>query len=167
MKEVMKTNRNKILVLLGIVTVAAVFGGLALTTYAAENGDENDYGFPAWMRRQMIQEPCAPGWGREGSMWQGRHRFFEVSEEFEQNAIGIAEGDEDVQGLLADGYSIAGVRPILRARVEGNGDVETTADEAVVMLEKDTTDKAVVHVDLTGARVTKIVILTRTVIDKS
>ena len=165
MKEVMNTNKNKILVLLAIMTVAAVFGGLALTTYAAENGDGN--GFPTWLQGQMMHRPGAPGMAPEGRMWQGRHRFFEVSEEFKQNAIDIAEADTDVQDLLVDGYSVARVRPMLRARVEGNGDVETTADKAVVVLEKDTADRAFVHVDLTEARVTKIVILTQTVIDKS
>ena len=159
-------NRSKILVLLAIVTVAAVFGGMALTTYAADNGEENNYGFPGRMKGQMMQGTCAPGWSREESPRQWRHRFVEVSEEFEQNVIDIAEGDTDVQNLLAEGYNITRVHPIMKTRVEGNGDVETTATEAVVMMEKDTSSKACVLVDLAEAKVTKIVILTRTIIEK-
>lgn len=163
----MNVNRSKILGLLAIVAVAAVFGGMALTTYAVDNGEESNYGFPGWMNGQMMHGTCKRAWSREGQMWQGRHRFIEVSEEFEQNVIGIAEGDTDVQDLLAEGYNVTRVRPILKARVEGNGDVETAATEAVVMLEKDSTSKVCIRVDLVEAKVTKIVILTRTAIDKS
>lgn len=90
----------------------------------------------------------------------------EVSEEFEANVIDIAKSDEDVQDLLDDGYNITGVRPIIKSVVEGDGSVVTKATSAIVMLEKDTTSRASVWVDLEEAKVTEIVILTRTVIEK-
>jgi len=80
--------------------------------------------------------------------------------------INIAESDQDVQNLLNDGYNITGVRPIIKARVEASGDVVIKATSAIVMLEKDTTGHASVWVDIEEGKVTKIEILTRTVIEK-
>ena len=53
-----------------------------------------------------------------------------------------------------------------KAVVEGDGSVKARATDAVVLLEKDETSHATVWVDLDEAKVTKIVILTRTVIEK-
>jgi hypothetical protein len=160
--------KNKALILLALVAVSAMLGGIALTTYAADNGEENSNGFPDGFNGKMMMGPC--GWARGGLRgglggWRG-YGFVEVSEEFEENVVSIAESDEDVQALLSDGYNITQVRPIIRTRVEANGDVVTKATSAIVMLCKDTTGKASVWVDLEEGTVTKIVILTITVIEK-
>lgn len=105
------------------------------------------------------------GWQRM-KREQRCHRFVEVSDEFKENVTDIAKGDEDVQDLLDDGYNIIEVRPIFKAVVEGDGSVEARATDAVVLLEKDETSHATVWVDLDEVKVTKIVILTRTVIEK-
>ena len=91
----------------------------------------------------------------------------EVNEEFKDNVIEIAESDEDVQGLLDDEYEIMGVKPIIRARVEADGKVVEGATSATVMLKKEGTGLASVWVDLEEGKVTRIVSLTRTVIEKS
>ena len=70
--------------------------------------------------------------------------------------------------LLGQGYTIEGVRPIIKTIVDGNGDVTTRAIDAIVMLTNDdTTSRASVWVDLEGEAVTRIVILTRTVIENA
>ncbi len=108
--------------------------------------------------------PCSfPGGGRHGPRGFG---FIEVSEEFEQNVINIAKNDTDVQTLLDEGYNITAVRPIIKTVVEADGTVATKATSAIVVLEKDTTGCASVWVDIEQAKVTEIVILTRTVIEK-
>jgi len=94
----------------------------------------------------------------------------EVSEEFEQKVTDIAENDSDVQNLLADGYNITAIRPIIKNVVDADGYVTTKATSAIVMLQKDTSDAsgfASVSVDVEAAKVTQVVISTRTVIDKS
>jgi hypothetical protein len=94
----------------------------------------------------------------------------EVSEEFEQKVTSIAESDSDVQNLLADGYNITAIRPIIKNVVDADGYVTTKATSAIIMLQKDTTDAfgcASVSVDVEAAKVTQVIILTRTVIDKS
>jgi hypothetical protein len=101
-----------------------------------------------------------------GMRGQGCYGSIEVSEEFKENVINIAKSDTDVQNLLNQGYNITGVRPIIKTIVEGNGTVITKATSAILMLQKDTTGRAVVTVDVENAKVTEIVILTETVIQK-
>jgi len=157
-------NRSKALTLLTIVAIAAILGGIGLTTYAADNGEENSNGVPEWFNGRMMAGPCGMpcggphGWGCGG--------FIEVGEGFEENVINIAESDEDVQGLLADGYNVTRVRPIIKSIVEADGDVVTKATSAILMLEKNATGRASVWVSVEEGTVTRIVILTRTVIEK-
>ncbi|NWG11024.1 hypothetical protein HXY33_04645 [Candidatus Bathyarchaeota archaeon] len=98
------------------------------------------------------------GWGFGGSIT--------VSQEYKDNVISIAQNDSDVQNLLADGYNITDVRPIISTVVEADGTVIMKATTAIVMLSQDTTGRAYVTVDVEQAKVTEIVILTRTVIEK-
>jgi hypothetical protein len=90
-----------------------------------------------------------------------------VSEEFKANVLNITKSDTDVQQLLAEGYNVTAVRPIIETTVEGDGSVVTKATRAVVMLTKDTTGYASVWVDLTSGKVTRIEIITRTIIEKA
>jgi len=106
------------------------------------------------------------GWRHHGFA-RGDYRFVEVSKEYEENVINIAKSDQDVQALLDDGYNITNVRPIIKAVVEADGTVVTKATNAIVMMEKDTTSRASVWIDVEQAKVTRIVILTRTVIEKT
>jgi len=149
-----------------VVAVATMLGGLALATYATDNGQENNNDFAGWFNgRMMMPETCG---GPRGMMrGQRGYGFVEVSEEYEENVINIAKSDSDVQALLDDGYNITNVRPIIKAVVEADGTVVTKATSAIVMLEKDTISHASVWVDVEQAKVTRIVILTRTVIEKS
>ena len=157
----MKIGRTKALFLLSVVAFAAVLGGWYVTAYAsATNGDSAMLG------------PCEPQLGsRGGGRMFGRlarNRFVEVSAEYEAKIIEIAEGDVDVQNLLADGYTVVGVRPIIRSVVDADGDVVVRARNAVVVLRsEDGMGGAAVWVDVDLGSVTKIVILSRTVIDKS
>lgn len=105
------------------------------------------------------------GWLRQRF---GRYGSVEVSEEFKAKAIAIANNDVDVKGLLNNGYSIIGVRPIIKSIVDANGDVTSKAPHAIVMLKNEGAKSfATVWVDMNARSVLKIVTLTRTVIDKS
>lgn len=103
-------------------------------------------------------------------MQRSRHRGspkIEVSEEFKESVIQIAENDVDVQDLLAQNYNITGVRPIIKTIVDADGTVVTKASSAVLLLELNENNRAIVDVDIEQAQVTKIVILSRTVIEKN
>ena len=106
------------------------------------------------------------GMPHEKMRGQGCYGSIEVSDAFKENIINIAENDTDVQNLLNQGYNITGVRPIIKTMVEGDGTVVTKATSAILMLQKDTTGRAVVTVDVENAKVTEIMILTKTVIQK-
>ena len=117
-----------------------------------------------------------PGWG-VGPMGFGRHgRGFgggrggfgriQVSDEYKTAVTTIANSDTDVQQLLANGYNITRVMPIVKTVIDAEGNVATKATNATVVLEKDTTGVAFVSVDLEQDKVTQIVIYTKTVIEK-
>jgi hypothetical protein len=152
--------------LLTVVAAAAIMSGIILTAYSATNEDETNTNIPEWANEgMMMPEMCG---GPHGRMRGGRgFGFIEVSDEFKENVLNIAKADSDVQALLNEGYNITQVRPIIKTIVEADGTVATKATEAIVMLEKDTTSRATALVDIEEAKVTQIVILTRTVIDKS
>jgi hypothetical protein len=152
--------------LLTVVAAAAIMSGIILTAYSADNGEENNTDIPEWVNQgMMMREACGGPHGRMHG--GGGFGFIEVSDEFKENVLTIAKADSDVQALLNDGYNITQVRPIIKTVVEADGTVVTKATSAIVMLEKDTTSRATVWVDLEESKVTQIVTLTRTVIDKS
>jgi hypothetical protein len=109
------------------------------------------------------------GGGRHGP--RGGHGGYwpvQVSAEFTQNVTSIAKNDTDVQNLLAQGYNITSVvRPVINSIIDSKGYVITKATSAVLILQKDTSGFASVTVDLEKGKVTKILILTRTVIEKT
>jgi hypothetical protein len=154
------------ILMISTVLVLAALSGIAVMAYA--NGVTNDRGTAA-----NVTCNC------DGQYYAGRHAFFArqafgyghagsvaVSQEFRDNVVNITESDPDVQKLLADGYNITGVRPIVNATVEADGTVTMKATSAIVMLCQNTTGRASVWVNLEEGKVTRIVILTRTVIEK-
>jgi len=173
------------LTLLTLVTLATVMGCFLLTTQATDTNDttetttdnttmatitaDNSYssvpnwniggmGFGGPVSGRGPSHRCRGGFGGFGSI--------EVSAEFEEKVISIAESDADVQQLLDEGYNVTRVMPIVKTIIDGDGNVATKATSAVLLLQKDTTGQASVLVDLERAKVTQIVILTRTVIEK-
>jgi hypothetical protein len=117
-----------------------------------------------------------PGFGRRGFGWDGFGRGggnITISQAYNNTVIGIAKNDSDVQNLLAEGYSITEVRPIISTVIGANGTVTSQATTAIVVLENTTANattsvsgKAFVTVNVPEGKVTRIEILTRTVIEK-
>jgi hypothetical protein len=185
----MSVNRKIMaLTLLTLVAFAAVMGGFLLTTQATDTNDttettaenttavttDDSYGVvPDWNVGGMgfggIGFGGGPGHRHRGGFGGFGLGFIsvEVSAEFEEKVINIAKSDTDVQQLLDEGYNVTRVMPIVKTIIDGDGNVVTKATNATVMLEKDTTGRAIVSVDLEQEQVTQIIILTRTVIDKS
>jgi hypothetical protein len=162
------------LALLSVVAFAAVIGGFLLTTQAADTTVTTDANTANTVTITVDSNRSdVLGWNF-GGMEFGRHGFggfggfgpVEVSAEFVQNVTNIAKSDADVQNLLADGYNITFVRPVIKSIVDANGYVTTKATSAIVMLQKDTSGRASVSVNLEEGKVMRIVILTRTVIEK-
>lgn len=155
----MNMDKRNALILLSVVVVAAIMGGFAISTYAVGNGDERN--------GLLNSNDCSPKTRFRLQHRLKRYESIEVSEEYEANVISIAENDEDVLALLTDDYSVAGVRPLIKTSVDADGNVVTKATNAIVILEKDETSHAAVWVDIEAGTVTKIVVFSRTVIEKS
>jgi hypothetical protein len=162
-KEVIELERKVKLLMLSTVLILAILSGVAVMVYA--NGVANDTSTESDI--MLNYGGClggGHGFGRHGFGWGGGS--ITVSQEYKDKVINIAQNDSDVQSLLADGYNITDVRPIINTIVEADGTVTMKATTAVVMLEKDTTGRAFVTVNVEEGKVTEIVILTRTVIEK-
>jgi hypothetical protein len=89
----------------------------------------------------------------------------QVSSDFTANVTNIATNDTDVSNLLSQGYNITSIRPVITTTIDGNGNIVTKATTADLTLQG-TNGRAFVVVDLSQNKVTKIVTLTRTEIDK-
>jgi len=155
------------------VLALAVLSGIALMAYA--NGATNNTNTATnatWNSFDQNYNGTMPFPGGPGAFGRGRGGCggfgqVTVSQEYKDNVINITKTDSDVQQLLTDGYNITFVRPIISTTVEADGTVTMKATTAIVTLIKDTTGKATVWVDVEQAKVTRIEILTRTVIEKS
>jgi hypothetical protein len=162
--------------LLTVVAASAIIGGLVWTAQATgatstgttDTTGTNNFPIGSWcMNNGTIAFGDREFGGGSGHRGEGCYGQIVVSEEFKQKVISIADNDTDVQNLLAQGYNATYVKPIISSVVDGEGVVTTKATSAILILQKDTTGSASVLVDLEQAKVTRIVILTRTVIDKS
>jgi len=153
--------------MLSTVLILAILSGIAVMVYA--NGVTNStsttsdlvYDYGGYYKGTIApfgRHGCGSGEEFGGSI--------AVSQEYKDNVISIVQNDSDVQNLLANGYNITNVRPIISTLVEADGTVTMKATTAIVTLCQNTTGRAHVMVDVEQARVTQIVILTKTVIEK-
>jgi len=83
----------------------------------------------------------------------------QVSSAFTENVTTILNSSTDVQALLNQGWNVTAIRPVITTSIDGNGNVITKATSADVILQG-TNGRALVVVDLTTDKVTKIVTTT-------
>jgi hypothetical protein len=171
----------KVLALISVVVVAVVAASLVLAMQSTVKADSNnavasdaESTLPSINATNISgffnNEYMGFGGPRGMGMGQGFGGFggfgsIQVSSDFTQNVTNIAKSDSDVQNLLNQGFNITSVRPLISTVIDGNGNVVTKASTADVILQS-TTGRAFVVVDLDQAKVTKIVTLTVTEIDK-
>jgi hypothetical protein len=90
----------------------------------------------------------------------------EVSEEYRSRVLEILSRDEDVAKLLSEGYNVTSVRPVIKAYIAADGTVALKASQALVTLVKKGEGVAVALVDLEQGKVVKLVVYSKTVIEK-
>jgi len=164
------------LTLLSIVVSAVAFAGIATAAFATNTTTSASTAttdstitateLPFWDTEMMMGEPAFAGHGGRGGHG-GQMGNIEVSAEYNQTVNQILSKDTDVKNLFSQGYNVTTIRPILSSTISGDGTVTAKATTAIVKLQNGTSGYAAVKVDITNAKVTQIVILTRTVIDKS
>ena len=174
--------------MLSVVALAALVGGALLTVQAADedagvDGDtlnnaalvvDTTYGdfIGEGIGGMGFGRRGFRGWLKSGPMGEAEgFGAVELSEEFEQKVTNIAESDTDVQDLLDEGYTISTIRPVIKRAIDADGYVATKATNAIMLLQKEDTSgasgSASVSIDIDAGKVTQVIILTRTVIDKS
>jgi hypothetical protein len=90
----------------------------------------------------------------------------EVSSEYTANVNAILNNDTDVAALITQGYNVTTILPNIKAVVQADGTITANASTVTVLLQG-ISGYATVNVDVANAKVTYIVEITRTVIDKS
>ena len=178
-KEVEKIERKTAAMTLLLLTAfAAVIGGLIMTTQATETNSTTstieDLDVNANVFQGMMTGDQAFG-GEMGFRRGPRgHGVFmsgmgniEVSSEYTANVNTILDGDSDVQDLISQGYNVTSINPIVKNVIEADGTLATKATTALITLQNGTSGYATVSVNVEQAKVTQIVIITRTVIDKT
>ena len=180
-------NKTVLLGILGLAVLSAViipayacFSGFASYPWsrAAQWTEQKD----ALMLAEPNDLPCPDD--ARGFAWRIWHNWrqrlinrwrrgigvpkLELSEEFKQRVIEIAESDEDVQSLLSEGYNITAIKPIhAKSTVQGDGQVLIEVDRVLLVLVKDKYNRAIVLIDFEAEKVIKIVVVNVTVIDKT
>jgi hypothetical protein len=173
------------LTLVLLTALAALIGGLAATTLAAGTTNTTTETTTTTTPELSCNATQLPFGGMGGMMmgdqgfgggpgFGGGHRGFmggmgniEVSSEYTATVNAILNNDTDVQNLITQGYNVTSIRPIIKNVIGADGTVTTKATTAIVTLQNGTSGYAVVSVDISQAKVTQIVIYTRTVIDKT
>ena len=179
-------NRTKALVLLSVIVVSVVAGSFIFamqsvkadtTTPVATDSEVTPSAINATDNSPIVvggfgNGPMMIGMEPRFGMGQRMGRGFgglgavQVSSDFTANVTNIVNNDSDVQNLLNQGYNITSIRPVISAVIDGNGNVVTKASTADVLLLGNNGSRSLVVVDLTQDKVTKIVTLTVTEIDK-
>jgi len=179
--------KTRTLAILTMIIVATVAGALIYSMQSTVKGDTSnavatdaetttdplavngsELGFNKYENRLMMinNEPRFAMGHRGEPTRMGGFQGIQVSTEFTQNLTTIARSDSDVQNLLNQGYNITSIRPVISTIIDGNGNIVTKASTANVLLQGDNGSRAFVVVDLSQAKVTKIVTLVVTVIEK-
>ena len=190
-----KIERKTLALTLVLLTAfAAIVGGLAATSFAAEansttsetatsevvtttseavtastelNANATDFPFWGMGGMMMGEQGFGGGHGGHGPRGMGGIGNIEVSSEYTATVNSILANDTDVQNLITEGYNVTSIRPMVKSVIGADGTLTTKATTAVVALQNGTSGFATVSVDVEQAKVTQIVIITRTVIDKT
>jgi hypothetical protein len=169
----MKTIR--VIMLISIISLSILAICISLMSVMAQ-ADESSKDFRYWQPERGLFGFFGRGWvqsfnksiriGPYCNHFKWRFGPIEVSEEFKENVVKIAEGDPDVQKLLSEGYNITCIRPIVSTIITGDGSVVAKAKSAILILCKNSSGIAFVWVDVENSKVTRVEIVTRTVIEK-
>ncbi len=136
------------------------------TTISEVNTSAADLPVFGFGKGMMMGEEFGGRPGRHGG-FGGSMNNIAVSTEYNQTVNNILANDTDVQKLISEGYNVTAIRPKLTSLIAADGTLTTKASTAVVALQNGTSGFATAKVDITNSKVTEIIIVTRTVIDKS
>ncbi len=103
--------------------------------------------------------------GPRGHGFGGMMGGIEISSAYTAKVNAILGNDTDVANLITQGYNVTRIMPEIKTVLDGNGTITTQATNATVLM-VGTSGYATVNVDISNSKVTQIVTITRTVINK-
>jgi hypothetical protein len=166
-EEVMCLERKVKILMISTVLIVAILSGIAVLVYANGVSNGTNTASDTMFNYGGCYKDTIPSFGRYGrGRGCGWTESITVSQAYKDNVINIAKNDSDVQKLFAEGYNITNIKPIITTTIEADGTVTMKATTAIVTLRQNTTGISRVWVNVEQAKVTRIVICTRTVIEK-
>lgn len=157
---------NKTITLIvALIAIAVTIGGMTATVIAMK-GNEAGVRVREHLRYILgstlnntvpcnITQPIMPFKMRRG--FAGPGVIIEVSDEFKQKVIEILKSNPNTSNLLANGYNITYIKPIIKLVVQGDGSVTMKATRAIVLMVKPGEGKALAYVNLETGTVEKLV----------
>jgi hypothetical protein len=169
-----------------LTVLAATIGTLTLVSYAAAvdtNSTSNSTATTVTADSSQGASQFPPQFGGNMMMYQGPGTHMgeprghgmmggagigniEISSEYAANVNSILNNDTDVAALITQGYNVTAIKPDIKTVVQADGTIVNKATTATVLLQG-TSGFATVNVDVANAKVTQIIEVTRTVIDKN
>jgi hypothetical protein len=170
-------NRKKTMALtLIMLTVIMIIGVSIVKSFATEatldttttdtENQTNQEPFFGLLEPMISEQRFDVGRGHRGKSPGGMNKI-EISTEYTENVNDILEADPDMQTLLEEGYNVTSIEPEIKTVIESDGTISTKAATARVILQNNLSGYAIANVDVSQAKVTQIIIYTRTVIDKT
>jgi len=160
-----------------LVTLAAIIGVVTMTAVGQDPSSANNAAAASVTTQdtnntqytaKMVTADNAGFYGLPRGQGMFGMNSIDVSAEYTANVISILNNDSDVaQQLISKGYNVTSIDPTIKNVIEGNGTITAQADTARVIMTNGTSGYAAVNVDVANAKVTQIIIITRTVIDKT
>lgn len=156
-------NRGLIIATVVVAVFVAVAAGYAVIAHAQENGGVTTSTTTGTLSTSTVAPvpmavPAPFKWHREA--WRGGFRAplawcLEVSQEYNSTVVKVLESSSETKQLLSQGYSVAWIKPIVKAYISGSGEVTLKATQALVALTNGTA-VYVYSVDLAGNAVTLV-----------
>ncbi|MEM1612102.1 MAG: hypothetical protein QXH02_01965 [Desulfurococcaceae archaeon] len=146
-----RMNVDRKIAMVAVLAAVAVIAGYVIVTYAQETNNTTSTVTPTTPSTWIPLKGYGVIW-RKGFKVQLMHNI-EVSPEYNSTVINILKSNSEAQQLLNQGFSIAWIKPVIKAYISGSGDVTLKATQAIVAL-TNSTSVYVYSVDISNNTVT-------------
>ncbi|MEM1645568.1 MAG: hypothetical protein QXL96_06840 [Ignisphaera sp.] len=155
---------NKTIGLIAIaIAVAATIGSIATAVIAMKNSDVSAKVRGYLGNALNNKVPCNTTQPIIHPMWRFKRGFVrsgiavEISNEFKEKVIKILELNPNTSNLLANGYNITYIKPIINLIVQGDGSVVMKVIRAIVLMVKPGEGRVLAYVNLETSTIEKLI----------
>ncbi|MEM1873744.1 MAG: hypothetical protein QXS85_02995 [Acidilobaceae archaeon] len=152
----MRVVRKEVLAIVAIALLAALAGYYALQVYAQEQASSQVCSGTAKAFENREKHMLHKSFAKKLARHALAARFIEVSPEYASEVEKILRENPETATLLEEGFTIAKIKPLVRAYVGAGGEVTLKATQAIVVLKKGSEACYAYLVDLSNGTVTKL-----------